>query len=82
MDSTRTTLTLAERNELAAVDTLRAALAAQFGTRVTVGRAARFRGDPAFVATVGGRLGPPSYDGPLGAVRALGAGHLPPQGGA
>lgn len=82
MDSTRTTLTPAERNELAAVDTLRAALAAQFGTRVTVGRAARFRGDPAFVAAVGGRLGPLSYDGPLGALRALGAGHLPPLGGA
>lgn len=71
-------MTPAERNELAAVETLRAALSAQFGTRVTVGRADRFRGDPAFVAACNGRLGPMSYDGPLGALRALGAGHLPP----
>jgi hypothetical protein len=70
-------MTPAERAELAAVETLRAALSAQFSTRVTVGRADRFRGDPAFVAAVGGRLGPLSYDGPLGALRALGAGHLP-----
>jgi len=65
-----TALTPSERTELAA----------QFGARVTVGRAARFRCDPAFVAAVGGRLGPLSYDGPLGALRALGTGHLPPQG--
>ena len=69
-------LTPAERAELAAVETLRAALSEQFRTRVTVGRAARFRGDPAFVAVLNGRLGPLSYDGPLGALRALGAGHL------
>ena len=72
-----TGLTPSERAELAAVDGLRAALSQQFGTRVTVGRADRFRGDPAFVAACDGRLGPLSYDGPLGALRALGAGHLP-----
>lgn len=71
-------MTPAERAEAAAVETLRAAISAQFSARVTVGRADRFRGDPAWVATCNGRPGPLSYDGPLGALRALGAGHLPP----
>jgi hypothetical protein len=75
MNTMRTNLTASEHRELAAIDALRATLSAQFGARVTVSRADRFRGDPAWVAAVGGRPGPLSYDGPMGALRALGAGH-------
>lgn len=75
--TTRTTyLTPTERAELDAVESLRATLRAQFGTTVTVRRADRFRGDPAFIASMDGRTGPISYDGPLGALRALAAGHF------
>lgn len=70
-----TYLTPKERAELDAARAMCATLSAQFGARVTVGRADRFRGDPAFVAACNGRLGPLSYDGPLGALRALASGH-------
>ena len=76
MRCARTILTLAEQRELAAVEALRAALSAQLGAEVTVGRANRGRDDPAFEAVVSGRRGPLSYDGPLGALRALAAGHF------
>lgn len=73
--NTTTYLTPKERAELDAVCAMCATLSAQFGTRVTVRRADRFRGDPAFVAAMDGRTGPLSYEGPLGALRALASGH-------
>lgn len=76
MSMTHTTyLTPSERAELDAIASMCATLSAQFGARVTVRRADRFRDDPAFVASMDGRTGPLSYDGPLGALRALASGH-------
>lgn len=71
-----TNLTARESAEMTAIETLCAALSAQFGAPVTVRRAARFRGDPAFIASCGGRDAGLSYDGPMGALRVLGAGAL------